>query len=222
MKLWRMAGTGAAAAALLALAACGTSESADNDSGGQSGGEGGSSQSSGMPSGGMSDDDGVTTADDVYGSACDQVPDSGSGSVSGMMDDPVATAASNNPLLTKLDASVKAAGLSDTLNNADGITVFAPYDEAFKDLGKDKVQTLLNDKTDKLASILKHHVVPKRLDAEKLSSMDSVKTMNGDKLTVKGSGKDFTVDGNKVLCGNVPTANATVFVIDKVMTPSMS
>jgi uncharacterized surface protein with fasciclin (FAS1) repeats len=38
---------------------------------------------------------------------------------------------------------------------------------------------------------------------------------------VKGSGDDFTVGKEKaqVLCGNIPTANATVYVIDTVLMP---
>lgn len=223
MKMWRMAGAGIAATALMTVAACG----GGGNTGESSGGDGGNMMSSG-PSSSMSSSSsmnkasGVTSKDDVYGPACGKVPKSGSGSVGGMIDDPVATAASNNPLLEKLTASVKAAGLADTLNSQEGITVFAPYDKAFKDLGKDKVQTLLNEKTDKLASILKYHVVPKRMDAETISSMDSIKTLNGAELAIEGSGQDFTVNGDKVLCGNIPTANATVFVVDKVMTPPKS
>ena len=99
-----------------------------------------------------------------------------------------------------------------------GITVFAPYDEAFKALGQEKFKQLAS-MPDKLGSILKYHVVGKRLDAQAIAQQDSLKTLNGSELTIEGSGQDFTVNGNKVLCGNVPTANATVFVIDKVMVP---
>jgi uncharacterized surface protein with fasciclin (FAS1) repeats len=48
----------------------------------------------------------------------------------------VATAASNNPVLSSLVGAVKEAGLVDTLNSADGITVFAPTDAAFSALPK--------------------------------------------------------------------------------------
>ena len=48
------------------------------------------------------------------------------------------------------------------------------------------------------------------------------KTLQGDSLTVEGSGEDFTVDGGaKVVCGNVQTANATVYIIDGVLAPKM-
>ena len=65
------------------------------------------------------------------------VPD-GAGSVSGMSQDPVATAASNNPLLKTLVQAVSGqlnpdVNLVDTLNG-DEFTVFAPVDDAFAKL----------------------------------------------------------------------------------------
>jgi uncharacterized surface protein with fasciclin (FAS1) repeats len=71
-----------------------------------------------------------------FGPACSAVPASGAGSFMGMAQDPVATAASNNPVLSSLVGAVKEAGLVDTLNSADGITVFAPTDAAFSALPK--------------------------------------------------------------------------------------
>ena len=65
-------------------------------------------------------------ADGPFGPGCAGVPTSGEGSVEGMADDPVATAASNNPLLKTLVAAVTEAGLVDTLNSAEDLTVFAP------------------------------------------------------------------------------------------------
>lgn len=225
MNLRRMAGGAAlTATAALTLAACGGgSGSGSAEQGGESSSMSSSSMaSSSMPSS-SSAEAGVTTASDVYGPACGQVPTEGEGSVSGMIDDPVATAASNNPLLDKLEAAVKAAGLVDTLNSAEAVTVFAPYDKAFEALGKEKFQQLAGQ-PEKLASILQLHVVPKRMDAEGLAKAGEVQTLNksASPLAIEGSGQDITVNGNKVLCGNVPTANATVFVIDKVMTPGQS
>lgn len=70
---------------------------------------------------------GVTQISDIYGPACAQVPTSGEGSAQGMVDDPVGTAASNNPLLSTLTQAVTAAGLVDTLNDPSAsYTVFAP------------------------------------------------------------------------------------------------
>ena len=57
-------------------------------------------------------------ADKPFGAGCSAVPTSGKGSFSGMAQDPVATAASNNPVLSTLVTAVKKAGLVDTLNSA--------------------------------------------------------------------------------------------------------
>ncbi|MGW4116292.1 fasciclin domain-containing protein [Actinosynnema sp. NPDC004786] len=166
--------------------------------------------------------DGVTKTGDVFGEGCAGLPSAATdqGSLEGMVDDPVATAAGNNPLLTKLVAAVQAAGLVDTLNKADArYTVFAPYDPAFDALGQDALDAVLADKA-KLTSILTYHVVPQRMDKDGILASANLPTVQGGTLAVAGSGDDVTVNGAKVLCGNIPTANATVFVIDAVMMPS--
>src|SRR5256714_5716285 len=95
-----------------------------------------------------------------FGPACGAVPKDGAGSFQGMAQDPVATAASNNPVLSTLVAAVKQAGLVDTLNGAKGITVFAPTNDAFAKIPKADLDKVLADKA-MLTKILTHHVVPK-------------------------------------------------------------
>jgi uncharacterized surface protein with fasciclin (FAS1) repeats len=163
--------------------------------------------------------DGMTTKDDVFGSACASVPTGGEGSLDGMVDDPVATAASNNPLLTTLVSAVQQAGLVDTLNSQQAITVFAPADPAFAKIPKGDLDAVLADKA-KLTEILTYHVVPVRYDKEGILDAKTLTTLEGGILTVAGSGDNVTVNGATVLCGNIPTANATVFVIDTVMMPT--
>ncbi len=168
--------------------------------------------------------DGVTRrpaqsdVDEPFGAACSAVPKSGKGSFDGMSKDPVATAASNNPLLSTLVTAVKEAGLVDTLNNAEDITVFAPTNDAFAKIDKKTLKTVLADKK-MLTAILTEHVVPGRLTPDMLAGdHDSLNKKQG--VTVEGSGEDFTVNGEaKVLCGNVQTANATVYIIDSVLLP---
>ncbi|MFI8454396.1 fasciclin domain-containing protein [Kitasatospora sp. NPDC085464] len=158
------------------------------------------------------------TAGGPFGAACAAVPKDGAGSFAGMAQDPVATAASNNPLLSTLVNAVKQAGLVDTLNSAQNITVFAPTDDAFAKLPKATLDAVLADK-DKLTKILTYHVTPNRLAPSALPG--SHRTLQGGDLMVSGSGEDFTVNGNaKVLCGNVRTANATVYVVDTVLMPA--
>jgi uncharacterized surface protein with fasciclin (FAS1) repeats len=157
-------------------------------------------------------------ADGPFGPACAEVPTTGEGSVDGMADDPVATAASNNPLLKTLVAAVTQAGLVDTLNSAQDITVFAPTEEAFAKIPKKDLNALLADKA-ALTAVLTHHVVPGKLTPADVAGEHE--TLNKDMITVEGSGEDFTAEGAAVVCGNVQTANATVYLIDSVMMPKM-
>jgi uncharacterized surface protein with fasciclin (FAS1) repeats len=116
---------------------------------------------------------------------------------------------------------VTEADLVDTLNSADGITVFAPTDDAFAAVPKADLDALLADKA-ALTKVLTYHVVSGQLTPEDLAGTHE--TLEGEDLTIEGSGEDFTVGsgGATVLCGNIPTANATVYVIDAVLMPGMS
>ena len=174
-----------------------------------------------------SDSPTTTTSDtssagaDTFGPGCKLIPADGKGSFNGMATDPVATAASNNPLLKTLVAAVTQAGLGDTLNSADALTVFAPTDDAFAKIPKSDLEKVLADKAT-LTKILTHHVVAGKLSPDQLAGEH--KTLAGDTITVTGSGEDFKVDNAggaaSVLCGNIPTANATVYVVDSVLMPA--
>lgn len=159
-------------------------------------------------------------ADDheTFGSACSSVPKEGAGSLDGMAQDPVATAASNNPELSTLVTAVKKAGLVDTLNNAKDVTVFAPSNDAFKKIPKADLDKVLANK-DQLTKILTYHVVGEKIAPSQLS-MGSFKTLEGGKLTTDGSGESYKVnDTANIVCGNIQTANATVHIIDSVLMP---
>lgn len=208
-NLRRGSGIAAAAIALsLTLAACGED---DNSS------DGG--------------DDKAATAEgpeaQTFGDGCAEVPTDGAGSFDGMVKDPVATAASNNPLLTTLVTAVGAVdGLGDTLNGAEELTVFAPFNGAFEEIPEADLTALVEggmaegqDST--LYKILAHHVLGENADADEVEG--DKETLAGDSLTIEGDAEsgmtvsDGTVTAN-VICGNIPTANATVYVIDKVLT----
>jgi uncharacterized surface protein with fasciclin (FAS1) repeats len=170
------------------------------------------------PSDTMSSSTSMDAASAVFGEGCTAVPKDGKGSFNGMATDPVATAASNNPLLSTLVTAVKQAGLVDTLNSAPEITVFAPVNDAFAKIPAADLKKVLADKPT-LTKILTNHVVAGKLSPDQLAG--DHKTLAGTTITVKGSGENFTVgkDNAKVICGNVPTANATVYIIDGVLMP---
>ena len=159
----------------------------------------------------------ASAGDQVFGPACDAVPTSGSGSFDGMVQDPVATAASNNPLLGTLVTAVGEAGLVDTLNDAEALTVFAPTDDAFGAIPEEDLNAVLADK-DTLTSILTYHVLPGQMGPDDVTGEQE--TLQGGTVEVDGDTDGMTVNGANVLCGNIPTANATVYVIDTVLMPS--
>jgi transforming growth factor-beta-induced protein len=151
------------------------------------------------------------------------VPATGKGSLKGMAQDPAATAASNNPQLTTLVAAVKAAGLVDTLNGPGPFTIFAPANSAFAKLPAGTVDTLVKPENKAtLTGILTYHVIAgKKLSSTDLAKMPSLTTVNGQKLTVKVSGKNITVNGTtKVVLADVQVANGTVFIVDSVLMPA--
>ncbi|MEV0578018.1 MULTISPECIES: fasciclin domain-containing protein [unclassified Streptomyces] len=153
-----------------------------------------------------------------FGPACASLPKEGAGSAAGMAKDPVATAASHNPALSTLVTAVKKAGLVDTLNNAKDITVFAPTNDAFKKIPKADLAKVLSNKA-MLTKILTYHVVGQPIAPSELPN-GSFKTLEGSKLTTDGSAKSYEVnDTAKIVCGNVKTANATVYIIDTVLMP---
>lgn len=198
----RRLGVAASTVALgLSLAACGSSSSNDNAAGVSTTSSSAAAKGAGAQ---------------TFGPACSAIPTSGAGSFDGMVKDPVATAASNNPLLSTLVTAVTKAGLVDTLNGAAGLTVFAPTNDAFAKLPKATLDKVLADKA-LLTSILTHHVVAGQLDPMKVVGTQT--TLDKDTVTVSGDTSGMTVDGAKVLCGNIPTANATVYVIDTVLMP---
>jgi uncharacterized surface protein with fasciclin (FAS1) repeats len=158
------------------------------------------------------------TASAPFGAACPALPASGPGSLDALAQDPVATAAPNTPDLSTLVTAVTKADLAGTLNSAKGITVFAPTNDAFAALPKPTLDNALGDPKGLLTTVLTYHVVPGQLTPDQLAG--SHKTLQGSTLEVSGSGEDFKVNGNSsVVCGNLKTANATVYLIDQVLLP---
>lgn len=147
------------------------------------------------------------------------VPD-GDGSIQGMSQDPVAVAASNNPMLTTLVAAVSGqlnpdVNLVDTLNS-DEFTVFAPVDDAFDKIDAATIETLQTD-SDLLTEILTYHVVPGQIEPADIAGAHM--TVEGRDLEVTGSGDELMVNDAAVVCGGVQTANATVYLVDGVLMP---
>lgn len=203
---------------VLTLSACGMGGGSSNSTPSES------TKASASPSASASESMTADPAMNLVGSGCaayaKAVPD-GAGSVAGMAQDPVAVAASNNPMLKTLTSAVSGklnpkVNLVDTLNGSE-FTVFAPVDDAFAKIDPATIETLKTDDA-LLSKILTYHVVEGQIAPDKIAGVH--KTVEGDTLEVTGSGDNLKVNGNSmVICGGVKTANATVYLVDTVLMP---
>jgi uncharacterized surface protein with fasciclin (FAS1) repeats len=164
-------------------------------------------------------------SDRPFGIDCSAVPPTGEGSFAGMADDRVATAGSRTPAMAAWTAAARAAALEASFDAQEDITVLAPVDAAFAAVPPDAMAGLLAD-TPRLTALLTHHVIQGRLAPERLAGTHT--TLNNDQVTIDVSPKAFTVAAEgtllgaapaTVICGNVQTVNATVYLIDQVLTP---
>lgn len=220
----RITAVAATGFASLALVAC-SSNGSSTGSGGSAPAMTDSPMSSPMstPNSTPMSSGGAMAASNLVGPGCAdyaaKVP-TGAGSVTGMATDPVAVAASNNPLLTTLTAAVSGklnskVNLVSTLDGSE-FTVFAPVDDAFAKIPSKTIDALKTDPT-QLTTILTYHVVPGQLSPSQV--VGEHKTVEGSTVEVTGSGDDLMVNDAKVICGGVQTANATVYLIDSVLMP---
>lgn len=145
------------------------------------------------------------------------LPSSGMGSMHGMSMEPVVTAAGHNPLLTTFAADVKMAGLTSDLNGMHALTVFAPENSAFAKMSRHGLMMRRNRA--ELARILRYHVVSGHVTAAQLAHGMSLTTLEGGTLKTAKMGSVYEVNNADVVCGNITTANATVYIINKVLQP---
>lgn len=131
----------------------------------------------------------------------------------------IVAVAMGNKDFTTLVAAVKAAGLVETLQGEGPFTVFAPTDAAFAALPEGTVEMLLEpENREKLAGILTYHVVPGKVMAADVKA-GKVKTVNGEKATVKVADGGVMIDGANVVATDVAASNGVIHVIDAVIMP---
>jgi uncharacterized surface protein with fasciclin (FAS1) repeats len=202
---------------LTGLTACGSSSGADSGAGTSS--AAGSTPAAGSPTT-------APVAQGPIGGGCGVFAAEGPGSLAAVATAPVGGAVSTVPQLSTLTQAVIAANLVDVVNTREDVTVLAPSNAAFDALGPAALPALLAD-VPRLTAVLTHHVLPGRLGPDQLVGEHT--TLNGDTVTVAGPAAAPTVAADQtvaavaqaaVVCGNVPTANATVYVIDQVLAPA--
>jgi uncharacterized surface protein with fasciclin (FAS1) repeats len=165
---------------------------------------------------------------DLVGSGCaayeKQVP-TGQGSIAGMAEEPVAIAVANNPLISTLSSALWGR-MNPSVNLVSKLdigqyTVFAPVNSAFQKLPAETLDSLAQPANSKqLLSLLDFHIVKGQLAPADIDGL--LPTLEGGMLTVKGTGSGITVNGASVVCGGIQTGNATLYLINTVLTPPTS
>ena len=135
----------------------------------------------------------------------------------------IAEVAQNDGRFQTLLAAVEAAGLTETLQNSDEYTVFAPTDAAFAKLPKGTVETLLKpENKEALKAVLLYHVVPGNMAAKNVVSSKNLMTANGQRLDIRMGDMGPKVDDARIILTDIKGSNGTIHVIDSVVLPSQS
>ena len=132
-------------------------------------------------------------------------------------DQPVATAIAQVPQLSTLAEAVDQADLVENMDSAETITLFAPTNQAFEALPQERRDEIM-DNDERLSEVLNYHMVQGKQSLSDLQGA-TLTSLQGGQLAVKGSGENLTINGAQIICANVPTSNATVHIIDKVLMP---
>lgn len=129
----------------------------------------------------------------------------------------IADALATNPQFGTLNRLVRQAGLADTLGGAGPYTVFAPTDEAFKNVPAKALDELGRDPA-RLKAVLSFHVVAGKVTAATVTN-GKLKSLEGADLATSRAGDFVTVDEAMVTRANVPARNGVIHVVDRVLMP---
>lgn len=134
--------------------------------------------------------------------------------------DDIATTAEKAGAFKTLLAAAQAAGLVPALTGDGPLTVFAPTDEAFAKLPAGTVDSLLlPENKEKLATILKYHVVSGRVYSSEAVASKDLKTLTGGSVHVAVKGGEAMVNDAKLLKTDLDASNGVIHVIDSVLLP---
>ena len=124
-------------------------------------------------------------------------------------------------IFSTLATALTEAGLVDTLKSDGQFTVFAPTDVAFGKLPKGTVEKLLKpENRDQLVEILTYHVVPGKIKAREVFTLDAAETLNGQRLEIKIKDGGVMVDNASVTATDIEASNGVIHVIDTVLLPT--
>lgn len=119
-----------------------------------------------------------------------------------------------------LAAALEAAGLVETIKDANSLTVFAPTDEAFEKLPKGTVESLLKpENKDQLIAVLTYHVAKGRVRAQEVAGLRTVETLNGQRVDIAVNEGRIQLNESNVISADIRASNGIIHVIDEVLIP---
>ena|ERR1700722_19287904 len=114
--------------------------------------------------------------------------------------------------------ALKVAHLIDSLNQTGPFTVFAPHDDAFAKLPVGTIEGIFKDKS-RLASILTYHVLQGEVMAKEIVTMQYVKTLQGEDVTITFIKGSIMINNAKIVQADIQCSNGIIYVIDTVLMP---
>jgi uncharacterized surface protein with fasciclin (FAS1) repeats len=156
----------------------------------------------------------------TFGTGCAQLLRTGGADTRrGLARLPVATAMARVPLLSELSRAIRLAGLTSMLNSAPALTVFAPENAAFQELGSSNLQALFATRSD-LAPVVRFQIVAGLVRATELYRERVLTTIAGTKIYPARAAPSYFVNNGWITCGNLRTANATLYIVNQVLIPA--
>lgn len=134
----------------------------------------------------------------------------------------IADLVSSEPRFRKFNEAIKTAGLGGKLAGEQEFTIFAPTNDAFAKLPKDKLDNLFKPANhEQLRKLLMLHIVPGALSADDLKQANAVKTEAGQeiKVTVSRDKNDIKLAHAKVILPKEEARNGCLYPLDAVLQP---
>jgi uncharacterized surface protein with fasciclin (FAS1) repeats len=151
------------------------------------------------------------------GADCAMIPVKGKGSIGSMTTEQALKAAASNPQLSVFIAAVRRAGLDKALNARHSYTLIVPANSAFASLSRAEITQLRNSGF--LVKTVQYHALKSKIAPQEFVTGARPLTLQGAPLSLSKSGSVYKVNGATVLCGNIKTQNATIYIVNKVLLP---
>lgn len=127
--------------------------------------------------------------------------------------------AKENPSLSTFISALEAAGLADQISNGGPFTIFAPSNEAFRQLPRGTLERLMRPENQRdLYMLISYHIAPGKIEAKDAKNQ-KLRTLNGRDLDMAAARGTVTVDDAEVIRQDIQGKNGVIHVIDAVLLP---